>query len=181
MNSADLETRAPEAGGAGVQDAVRLLAGKYITFRLAREVYGIEVLKVRELIRVMEITRVPGTKAFVRGVINLRGRVIPVVDPRLKFAMGEVTVGDQTVIIVVQYEADGEELTMGILVDEVLEVSSIAAENIEPPPDFGAGAIDTAFILGVGKAAKQVVLLLDISGVLSAEEQEQVSRVATGE
>jgi purine-binding chemotaxis protein CheW len=160
--------------------AARLLAGKYMTFRLDREAYGIEILKVRELIRLMEITRVPGTKTFIRGVINLRGRVVPVVDPRLKFNMGEVKATDQTVIIVAQFTFKEQELTMGILVDEVLEVLNITADNIEPPPDFGAGAIDTEYILGVGKVDKKVVMLMDIGKVLSAEEAVSVRETATG-
>ena len=147
------------------------------TFKLASEEYGIEILKVRELIRLMEITRVPGTKAFIRGVINLRGRVIPVVDLRLKFRMQESEATDQTVIIVVVYELRGQTLTMGVLVDEVLEVLDVAAADIEPPPDFGTGAIDTEYILGVGKAGKRVVLLLDIGKVLTAEESQAVSEV----
>jgi purine-binding chemotaxis protein CheW len=159
----------------------RQLAGKYMTFKLANESYRIEILKVRELIRLMEITRVPGTKDFIRGVINLRGKVIPVVDPRQKFKMGQLTATDQTVIIVVQYAFRDQELTMGILVDEVLEVSNVTAENIEPPPDFGTGAIDTDYILGVGKVDKKVVMLMDIGKVLTAEEAVEVTRAGSSE
>ena len=169
----DSQPRAPEHG-----DLATRLAGKYMTFKLADESYGIEILKVRELIRLMEITKVPGTKPFIRGVINLRGKVIPVVDPRCKFRMGDLKATEQTVIIVVQFSFREAELTMGILVDEVLEVLSISQQNIEPPPDFGTGAIDTEYILGVGKDDKKVVLLLDIGRVLSAEETLQVSQVA---
>jgi len=129
----------------------------------------------------MEITRVPGTKGFIRGVINLRGKVIPVVDPRLKFNMGELKATDQTVIIVVQYTFKDQDLTMGILVDEVLEVMNITPENIEPPPDFGTGAIDTDYILGVGKADKRVVMLMDIGKVLTAEEAVAVSKTVSSE
>ncbi len=157
------------------------LAGKYMTFRLASENYGVAILKVRELIRLMEITRVPGTRSFIRGVINLRGKVIPVVDLRMKFGMGRLQATDQTVIIVVQYLFHGLELTMGTLVDEVLEVLDIPAENIEPPPNFGTGAIDTDFILGVGKADRRVIFLLDIDKVLSAEEQRDLQQAAARE
>ena len=146
------------------------LAGKYMTFKLAGEEYGLEILKVREIIGLMEITRVPRTREFIRGVINLRGKVIPVVDLRLKFGMEATAPTDQTVIIVVQFASGDREMTMGILVDEVLEVLDIAAEDIEPPPDFGAGSIDTEFILGVGKAEKRVIFLLDIGRVLSRAE-----------
>jgi purine-binding chemotaxis protein CheW len=146
------------------------IAGKYMTFKLANEEYGLGILKVREIIGLMDITRVPRTKEFIRGVINLRGKVIPVVDLRLKFGMERIEATDQTVIIVVQYHSEGQDYTMGILVDEVLEVLSISADQIEPPPDFGSGSLDTDFILGIGKAEKRVIFLLDIGKVLSATE-----------
>ena len=156
------------------------VAGKYMTFKLAAEEYGLEILKVREIIGLMDITRVPRTREFIRGVINLRGKVIPVVDLRLKFCMDRSEATDQTVIIVVQYGSEGQDYTMGILVDEVLEVLTIPPEQIEPPPDFGPGSIDTDFILGIGKAEKRVILLLDIGKVLSASESRDVRSVAQG-
>ncbi len=112
----------------------------------------------------------PGTQAFIRGVINLRGKVIPVVDLRQKFGMQPTEPTDQTVIIVVQLSTGKGDLTMGILVDEVLEVLDIEGKNIEPPPSFGAGTFDSAFILGVGKAERRVIFLLDIDSVLAAAE-----------
>ena len=145
------------------------LQGKYMTFKLAEEEYGLEILKVREIIGLMEITRVPRTDSFIRGVINLRGKVIPVVDLRLKFGMPKIEATDQTVIIVVQYAFNEIDFTMGILVDEVLEVISIDSDQIEPPPSFGS-AIDTEFILGIGKTEKRVIFLLDIGKVLTNEE-----------
>ncbi len=150
-----------------------------MTFKLAAEEYGLEIMKVREIIRLMEITRVPRTQEFMRGVINLRGRVIPVVDLRLKFGMPRTESTDQTVIIVVQYAVGAQEITMGILVDEVLEVLSIGSDNIEPSPAFGSAVVDTQFILGVGKADKRVIFLLDIGRVLSAQETAQVAQAAT--
>lgn len=156
--------------GSNVRDAVgSRLAGKYMTFKLAAEEYGLEILKVRDVIGLMEITRVPRTMAFIRGVINLRGTVIPVVDLRLKFGMEQTELGEQTVIIVVQFTSGEREMTMGILVDEVQEVLDIAAEEIEPPPDFGSESIETDFILGVGKSENRVIFLLDIGRVLSTE------------
>ncbi|MBI5545926.1 MAG: chemotaxis protein CheW [Deltaproteobacteria bacterium] len=152
-------------------------AGKYMTFKLANEEYGLEILKVREIIRLMEITRVPRTEEHIRGVINLRGKVIPVVDLRLKFGMERTGATDQTVIIVVQYSAGGREVTMGILVDEVLEVLSIAEESIEATPSFGSNVIDADFILGVGKAEKRVVFLLDIGKVLTNGESESLAQM----
>jgi purine-binding chemotaxis protein CheW len=163
---------APDVG-----DAQRL-AGKYMTFKLAEEAYGLEILKVREIIGLMEITRVPRASEYVRGVINLRGKVIPVVDLRTKFGMPPTDPTDQTVIIVVQYAAAGRDLTMGILVDQVLEVLSIDAGQIEPPPSFGAVDMDADFILGVGKAEERVIFLLDIGRVLSAVETRALAQVA---
>lgn len=153
-------TRAPDA------PALSHLAGKYMTFKLADENYGLEILKVREIIGLMDITRVPRTQQFVRGVINLRGKVIPVVDLRLKFGMPAVEATDQTVIIVVQCQVGDRLLTMGLLVDQVLEVLSIDASHIEATPSLGDDSIDTSFILGVGKTGERVVFLLDIGKVL---------------
>jgi purine-binding chemotaxis protein CheW len=154
------------------------LAGKYMAFKLANEEYGLEILRVREIIGLMEITRVPRTPDFVRGVINLRGKVIPVIDLRLKFGMTPTEPTDQTVIIVVQCQAGDRTLTMGALVDQVLEVLPFDGSQIEPPPSFGAATFDTDFILGVGKADKRVVFLLDIGRVLSPEEVAVTSALA---
>ena len=151
------------------------LAGKYMTFKLADEEYGLEILKVREIIGLMEITHVLRTPDFVRGVINLRGRVIPVVDLRAKFGMAGAEATEQTVIIVVQCVLGAQEITIGILVDQVLEVLNIGAKQIKPPPNFGSGAIDTDFILGVGKADRRVIFLLDISRVLTDEEMQHLA------
>jgi len=155
---------APLAADLGAQ-----LAGKYMTFQLADEVYGLEILKVREIIGLMDITRVPRSAAFIRGVINLRGKVIPVADLRLKFGMDACQATEQTVIIVVQYAVGGRNLTMGILVDQVLEVLQIEPAQIEPAPAFGDAAAEAQFILGVGKAGERVVFLLDIGKVLGGD------------
>ena len=159
--------KAATAAAAAMRDAAAL-AGKYMTFNLADEEYGLEILKVREIIGLMDITRVPRTPPYVRGVINLRGKVIPVVDLRQKFGMPPCEPTDQTVIIVVQYAWDDRVITMGILVDQVLEVRSIDGTHIEPPPTLGESAIDAQCILGVGKADERVVFLLDIGRVLGA-------------
>ncbi len=158
--------------------AMARLGGKYMAFKLAEEEYGLEILKVREIIGFMEVTRVPRTPDFIRGVINLRGKVIPVIDLRLKFGMPRTEATDQTVIIVVQCQLADKQLTMGILVDQVLEVLSIDGSHIEPPPSFGTFSIDTDFILGVGKADKRVIFLLDIDKVLSTEEAKTVAQQA---
>jgi purine-binding chemotaxis protein CheW len=155
---------APHAPDLGAQ-----LAGKYMTFQLADEIYGLEILRVREIIGLMDITRVPRSAPFIRGVINLRGKVIPVADLRLKFGMEPCQPTDQTVIIVVQYAVAGRNLTMGILVDQVLEVLQIDSAHIEPAPSFGEAAPEAEFILGVGKAGERVVFLLEIGKVLGGD------------
>jgi len=152
------------------QQLAQQLAGKYMTFKLATEEYGVDILRVREIIGLMDITRVPRTQHFIRGVINLRGKVIPVVDLRLKFGMDRVEATDQTVIIVVQWTRRNTTTTMGILVDEVLEVLNVDAEQIEPPPDLNSPGGDDDFILGIGKADKRVICLLDIERVLRGDE-----------
>jgi purine-binding chemotaxis protein CheW len=154
------------------------LAGKYMTFKLASEEYGVPILAVRELIGIMEITRVPQAPAFVRGVINLRGKVIPVIDLKAKFGMSATVSTDQTVIIVVQLMSEATPIILGVLVDEVLEVLDIAAGLIEPAPVFGSAAFETDFILGVGKAEARVIFLLDIEKVLAATEKAALARVS---
>ena len=150
------------------------LAGKYLTFKLDVEEFGLEILKVQEIIKMMDITRVPRTPAFVRGVINLRGKVIPIVDLRLKFEMEAKGNTDKTCVIVVQVRRRGGRAVMGIIVDEVSEVLDVAGEKIEPAPEFG-GVVDTSFILGMGKIGERVVTLMDVDRVLSGEDVEAVS------
>lgn len=156
--------------------ACAALAGKYMTFQLAGEDYGLEILTVREIIGLLDITRIPRAPDFIRGVINLRGKVIPVVDLRVKFGMDATEATEQTVVIVLQVAVDGRALTMGVLVDRVLEVLTIGASAIEPPPDLGRASIDGDFILGVGKTAHRVVFLLDIARVLSGSDAEQLTQ-----
>lgn len=151
----------------------RNLGGKYLTFGLADEQYGLEILKVREINGMMPITAIPRTPEFVKGVINLRGKVIPVIDLRLKFDMPAVQATEQTCIIVV----DVGYVEMGIIVDQVSEVLNIPSEDIEPPPSFGV-SVDTDFILGMGKSTNGVKILLDIEKVLTGEELASVSAVA---
>jgi purine-binding chemotaxis protein CheW len=150
-------------------------AGKYLTFALGREEYGLEILKVREIIGYMEITAVPHTPGCVRGVINLRGQVISVVDLRTKFGMPAADRTDQTCIIVVEIRAGERKISMGIIVDRVSEVLDIAGEHIEDAPAFGA-AVDTAFILGMGKIGESVKILLDIDRVLGTAETDHINQ-----
>lgn len=143
--------------------------GKYLTFALGPEEYGLEILKVREIIGYMEITAVPQTPREVKGVINLRGQVIPVVDLRAKFGMETVAVTDESCIIVVTITQAGRSFSTSIVVDRVQEVLDIAAENIEDAPQFGS-SVNTEFILGMGKIGESVKILLDIDRVLAGDD-----------
>ena len=143
--------------------------GKYLTFALGKEEYGLEILKVREIIGWMDITALPRTPAYVKGVVNLRGQVIVVIDLRAKFAMEPAAKTDQTCIIVVEIAHAGRKLSTGIIVDRVSEVLEIPGDNIEPAPTFGTN-IATDFILGMGKVGEAVKILLDIDKVLSSAE-----------
>jgi purine-binding chemotaxis protein CheW len=145
------------------------LAGKYLTFKLALEEYVLEILKVQEIIQMQAITRVPRTPDYVRGVINLRGKVIPVVDLRKKFILDICTDTEKTCIIVVQITSLDNVVVMGIIIDEVKEVLDIKAEDIENTPSFGSN-INTDFILGMGKVSGTVKILLDIDKILSSTE-----------
>jgi len=142
-------------------------AGKYLTFFLSAEEYGLKILAVHEIIGMMPVTRVPRTPDFILGVINLRGKVIPVVDLRIRFSMPVVDTQD-VCIIVVQVRG----IQMGIVVDRVSEVANIAASEIEPPPSFGVD-VPTDFLLGIGKSQGRVKMLLDIDHVLTRTEVEQ--------
>jgi purine-binding chemotaxis protein CheW len=147
--------------------------GKYLTFVLGDEEYGIDITKVKELISVMAVTHIPRAPAFIKGVINLRGKVIPLVDLRLKFGMEEIPHSRETVFIVVE---DGGML-MGVVVDTVREVLNILESEIEPPPQFGS-RLNTEFILGMGKVQGKVKILLDIGKALSAEETALIASMA---
>ncbi len=141
------------------------LAGKYLTFVLDNEIYGIQILRVREIIGLMDITNVPQTPDHMKGVINLRGKVIPVIDLRLKFSMQEEDHTQETCVIVVEVDST----SIGIIVDSVSEVSDISGNEIEDAPRFGQG-IDTNFIMGLGKVKDKIIILLEIESVLSADE-----------
>lgn len=145
--------------------------GKYLTFALGKEEYAVEILKVREIIGYMDITAVPKTPPYVRGVINLRGQVISVMDLRAKFGMESAKASDQTCIIVVEIRHGDRKLSTGIIVDRVSEVLDIAEASIEEPPSFGT-RVNTDFIRGMGKIGSSVKILLDIEKVITAEEIE---------
>jgi len=159
-----------------------MAAGKYLTFQLGKEAYGIGIMKVQEIVGVMPVTRMPKLPHFVRGLVNLRGKVIPVFDLRLKFGLEKKEDTDRTCIIVVRLSLDGSrpgaaEVTLGVIVDEVSEVVNVPAEAIEPAPAFGS-SVDVSFLLGVGKLGNKVVMLLDADRILPREELQSVTMEA---
>jgi purine-binding chemotaxis protein CheW len=144
------------------------VAGKYLTIALAGESYGIAVLQVREIIRLPKITPVPQMPSHVKGVINLRGRVIPIVDLRAKFGL-EAVCAERTCVVVVQVRAaHAQVMALGLIVDSVDEVVSLAAADVEPAPDFGPAA-NTSYLLGMAKLKGRVMTLLDIDRVVAPE------------
>jgi purine-binding chemotaxis protein CheW len=145
--------------------------GKYLTFSLAGEEYGIGILKVKEIIGLMTITPVPKTPNYIRGVINLRGKVIPVADMRLKFGIEAMDDTKRTCIIVVEIVSGSNKMLMGIVVDSVSEVLNIKAGEIEDTPSFGSH-LDTSYILGMAKVGQGVKILLDIDKVMVSEEMD---------
>ena len=150
--------------------------GKYLTFSLDNEQYGIGILKIKEIIGTIPITPVPRTPEYVKGVINLRGKVIPVIDLRQRFGMGVVDYTERTCIIVVEIRGLTGTVMMGILVDSVSEVLSIKGEEIEDTPSFGA-KVDMNYILGMAKMDGGVKILLDIDCVLSSGEVKELETV----
>jgi purine-binding chemotaxis protein CheW len=156
-----------------------IVAGKYLTFCLGNESYGVEVLKIREIIRLVNITAVPQMPEYVKGVINLRGKIIPVVDLRLKFGLAKAETTERTCIIVVQVDlSSGAKTQMGLVVDGVEEVVNIAAADIEETPDFGT-KLDTEYIVGMAKIKGVVKTLLDIDRVVTADKITQIQENPT--
>jgi purine-binding chemotaxis protein CheW len=158
---------APPASAPAVSSDER--AGKYLSFMIGKEEFGVGVLKVREIMGIQDITAVPQTPPYLKGVINLRGKVIPVIDLRLKFGLPAIDYTQRTCIIVVQVKSGSNSLLMGIVVDEVSEVLTIAAGDIEDTPDFGVN-VGTTYILGMAKVKGKVKILLDINEVLTSQE-----------
>jgi len=162
-----------------IDQAVKAMSdreGKYLTFSLAGEEYGIGILKIKEIIGMMPITSVPQTPDFVKGVINLRGKVIPVIDLRLRFGMEEIDYTERTCIIVVEIESPSGMVQIGSVVDAVSEVLNIKGEEIEDTPTFGA-KLDIEYILGMAKMEGGVKILLDIDKVLSTEEVSDLEKM----
>ena len=163
-----------------MDQAVKAMAdkeGKYLTFTLADEEYGIGILRIKEIIGMMPITTIPQTPEFVKGVINLRGKVIPVVDLRLRFGMDSIDYTERTCIIVVEIAGQAGTVMIGIVVDAVSEVLNIKGEDIEDTPTFGT-KLNTEYILGMAKMEGSVKILLDIGRVLTGEEIATLKKAA---
>jgi purine-binding chemotaxis protein CheW len=150
--------------------------GKYLTFTLAGEEYGIGILKVKEIIGMIAITTIPQTPPHVKGVINLRGKVIPVIDLRLKFGMPPMEYTERTCIIVIEVSQAVGYILIGILVDSVSEVLNIKGVDIEDTPNFGT-RLNTDFILGMAKSGESIKILLDIDKVMNADEVAVLEKV----
>lgn len=153
---------------------------QYLTFKLADEVFALDVAKVREILEITSITKIPQTPEFMRGVINLRGSVVPVIDMRLKFGMSATEQTVNTCIIVVEVSLEGESTILGALADSVQEVVEMEPEQIEPAPHIGT-RLNTAFIKGMGKHEGNFVMILDIDKVFSEEEMAAVQSSTGGQ
>lgn len=152
------------------------IAGKYLTFALGAERYGLQILKVQEIIGVIRITKVPKSPAYMKGVINLRGKIIPVVDLRLRFEMEEREYDKKTCVIVVNASFGDQTIAVGVVVDTVLEVINFDESNIQPTPDYNESA-DKGFIVGLGKVQESVIILIDIDHVLAGTAQDLMMHV----
>lgn len=147
---------------------------KFLTFQLGEENYAIPILKVKEIIGMMKITKVPKLPNFIKGVINLRGEIIPIIDLRIKFGLDEREYDDRTSIIVIELltESSGVK-TSGVVVDTVNEVLYINENSIDPPPEYGNG-INQAFLVGMGKIGEKVIMLLNVDKILSSSEMKNL-------
>lgn len=156
-----------------MSDEVRSTSSQYLTFMLAEEQYAVEVYDVKEVLEYTTVTRVPRTQEFMRGVINLRGSVVPVIDLRLKFDMGETEKSIDTSIIVMEVEIGSDKVTVGTLADSVQEVIDLDSAQIEPAPQIGT-RINQEFIRGIGKQDEQFIIILDIDRIFSEDELSMV-------
>jgi purine-binding chemotaxis protein CheW len=152
-----------------MSDEVATAGSQYLTFTLDEEQYAVEVYDVKEVLEYTTVTRVPRTQDFMRGVINLRGSVVPVIDLRLKFGLGETEKTIDTSIIVMEVEIGGDTVTVGSLADSVQEVINLDSEQIEPPPQIGT-RINTDFIHAIGKQESGFIIILNIDRIFSEDE-----------
>ena len=169
MSIAEMELPIAKNQSVGNSQIVDDRVGKYLAFHLGKEEFGIQVLKVREIIGIQDITAVPKTPAFLKGVINLRGKVIPVIDLRLRFGLEQAPYTQRTCIIVVQVVGENGLTQIGVVVDGVSEVLNIAVQDLENTPDFGTGE-SIPYVLGMAKMKDGVKILLDIDAVLTHKD-----------
>jgi purine-binding chemotaxis protein CheW len=163
-----------EINGSGLAEK----AGRYLTFILGNESYGIPVLKVREIIRMIDITPVPRMPTYVKGVINLRGKVMPVIDLRLRFNLAKAEFTERTCTIVVQVlQSNGVASLLGLIVDAVEEVAQVTPESLEPAPDFG-GNLNTDYIIAMARVKGGVKTLLDMDKIIAADAGEKIEVAA---
>jgi purine-binding chemotaxis protein CheW len=154
------------------------MAGRFLTFALGRKTYGVPVLRVREIVRLPDITPVPGVPAYVKGVINLRGKVLPVIDLRLRFDFAEVEFTDRNCVVVVQVSrSDGGYAPVGLIVDAVEEIAQVTADDLEPAPEFGRD-INTDHVVALARLKRGVLTLLDIDKIISADAGEELEDAA---
>lgn len=156
-----------------MNDKENIAVNQYLTFTLDKELFALDIATVREVLEYSKVTRIPRTPPYMRGVINLRGRAVPVVDLRMKFGMGETQQTVDTCSIIVELLIDNDQLIVGILADSVHEVFELDPEHIEAAPRIGT-RIDTEFIKGMGKQNDQFIIILDINRVFTAEELSQI-------
>lgn len=153
------------------------VAGKYLNFAISTERYGLEILRVQEIIGVVHITPVPRCPTFIKGVINLRGKIIPVFDLRMKFGLEPIPYDEKTCIIVANVNKGDLRLSVGVIVDTVLEVTNFTSSEIEPPPNYGT-QLDSHFIIGIGKKEEYLSILIDIQKVIIDSELSHLADIA---
>ena len=157
------------------QAALTNVSGKYLTFQLSEVEYGLEIHKVREIIGMMKITPLPKLPHYVKGVLNLRGKVIPVIDLRLCFGLSGIEQTERTCIIVIEIQADDDKMQIGLVVDAVSEVLNVNSEDVEEAPKINM-SVNTEYILGMAKTQGKVRTLLDINKVLATDEIRMAAR-----
>ena len=155
---------------------VAVNADQYLTFMLAGEEYGVDILRVQEIKGWGKVTPIPGTPEYVRGVMNLRGTIVPILDLRKRFSMDQIDYGPTTVVIVLRVECEGRDRIMGVVVDAVSDVYAVPAEELSPPPDFG-GNVHVEFVRGLATVDEKMVIILNIDKLLNSDELEIASRV----
>jgi purine-binding chemotaxis protein CheW len=170
LKEAAVVSAATELAPAGVLDSEQEDAGaQYLTFSLAGEEYGVEILRVQEIKGWTPVTRIPNTPEYVRGVLNLRGTIVPIIDLRMRFNLEQVEYTPTTVVIVLSIVIGSTRRTLGVVVDGVSDVVQVARDDVKPTPDFGT-SVDTDFIRGLATAGEAMVMLLDVDRLLTADE-----------